>query len=189
MTRVLILYGTCEGQTARIAEYIAQVIRGRGGEAHPADIMGAGPLHVEDYDGVIVGASVHMGKHENYVRDFVGKHRDALGRLPTAFFSVSLAAHDDTEAAREEVEGYIERFMHDTGWHPGKVGAFAGALLYTRYGFFKRWMMKKIAGSKGSPDTDTARDYIYTDWAGVEHFAEEFLDSLAPEDARATARA
>lgn len=180
MTRVLILYGTCEGQTAKIAEYIAQVIRGRGGEAHPVDIMGAGPLHVEDYDGVIVGASVHMGKHENYVRDFVGKHRDALGRVPTAFFSVSLAAHEDTDAAREEVEGYIGRFMHDTGWHPGKVGVFAGALLYTRYGFLKRWMMKKIAGSKGSADTDTSRDYIYTDWAGVEHFAEEFVGSLGP---------
>ena len=35
MISVLIAYATSEGHTARIAEYIAQVIRGRGSEAHP----------------------------------------------------------------------------------------------------------------------------------------------------------
>jgi menaquinone-dependent protoporphyrinogen oxidase len=29
---------------------------------------------------VIVGASIHMGKHEDYVLDFVRKNRDALER-------------------------------------------------------------------------------------------------------------
>jgi menaquinone-dependent protoporphyrinogen oxidase len=55
------------------------------------------------------------------------------------------------------------------------VAHFAGALLYTRYGFFKRWIMKKIVRDKGSPDLDTSRDYVYTDWDGVKRFAEEFL--------------
>jgi menaquinone-dependent protoporphyrinogen oxidase len=56
-------------------------------------------------------------------------------------------------------------------------------LLYTQYGFFKRWIMKKIARDKGSPDTDTSRDYVYTDWDSVRRFAEEFLESLVPADA------
>jgi len=28
--------------------------------------------------------------------------------------------------------------------------------------------MRKIARDKGSPDTDTTRDYVYTDWTGYE---------------------
>jgi menaquinone-dependent protoporphyrinogen oxidase len=44
---------------------------------------------------VIVGASIHMGKHDDYVLDFVRENRDALECLPSAFFSVSMAAHDD----------------------------------------------------------------------------------------------
>lgn len=183
MIRILIPYGTSEGQTARIAEYLANVIRDQGHEAYPVDIKRSGDLEPDDYDAVIVGASIHMGKHESYVRDFVRENRDALERLPTAFFSVSLAAHDDTEQARKEVEGYVDRFVQQTGWCPSKVGCFAGALLYTRYGFFKRWIMKKIARDKGSPDTDTSRDYLYTDWNSVKRFAEEFLATLVSEGA------
>lgn len=35
--------------------------------------------------------------------------------------------------------------------------------------------MKKISKDKGSADLDTSRDYEYTDWNDVRHFAEEFL--------------
>lgn len=183
MIRVLIPYGTSEGQTARIAEYLADVIRNHGYEAHPVDIKRSGVLEPDGYDAVIVGASIHMGRHENYVRDFVRENRGTLERLPSAFFSVSLAAHDSTEDAHEEVEGYIQKFVQQTGWRPRKVGRFAGALLYTRYGFFKRWIMKKIARDKGNPDTDTSRDYVYTDWDSVKRFAEEFLETLVFEGA------
>jgi len=180
MMRVLIPYGTTEGQTARISEYVADAIRGHGHEAYAVDIKGYGASGPEGYDAVIVGASIHMGKHEGYVRDFVRKNRDALERLPSAFFSVSMAAHDNME----EAGGYIEEFVRETGWRPGMVGLFGGALLYTQYGFIKRHMMKRIVRHKGNPDTDTSRDYVYTEWENVKHFAEEFLETLVPEAAR-----
>ena len=47
-------------------------------------------MFLEDYDGVIVGGSIHMGKHQDHVVDFVRANRFALERLPSAFFSVSL---------------------------------------------------------------------------------------------------
>ena len=180
MMRVLIPYGTTEGQTARISEYLADVIRDHGHEAHAVDIKGSGAPEPDDYDAAIVGASIHMGKHEGYVRDYVRENRDALERLPSAFFSVSMAAHDNME----EAGGYIEEFVRETGWRPGMVGLFGGALLYTHYGFIKRHMMKRIVRHKGNPDTDTSRDYVYTEWENVKHFAEEFLEILVPEAAR-----
>src|SRR3712207_9275381 len=121
-----------------------------------------------------------MGKHEDYVRDFVRENRDALERLPSAFFSVSLAAYDDTEVA----QGYIEEFVQETGWRPSMVGLFGGALLYTQYGFIKRHVMKRIARHKGSPDTDTSRDYVYTEWESVKHFVEEFLELVPSRTSR-----
>ena len=186
MMRVLIPYGTTEGQTARIAEYLADVIRHQGYEAFPVDIKRSGTPEPDDYDAVIVGASVHMGKHQSCVRDFVREHRAALERLPSAFFSVSLAIQDSTERGRHEAEGCVEKFVQQTGWRPGTVGLFAGALLYTRYGFITRWIMKRIARGKGSPDTDTSRDYVYTDWESVKRFAEEFLKASFPKAHAAT---
>lgn len=183
MLRVLIAYGTSEGQTGRIAEYLANVIRSHGQEAFPVDVERASAPPPDRYDAVIVGASIHMGRHERNVVHYVRRNRATLERLPSAFFSVSLAAHDNTDEGHKEVEGYIEKFIQQTGWRPLMVGLFAGALLYTHYGFFKRWIMRKIARDKGSPDTDTSRDYVYTDWDGVNRFTEEFLETLVPEGA------
>ena len=49
----------------------------------------------------------------------------------------------------------------------------AGALRYTHYNWLKRWMMKRIV-TKAGGNTDTSRDYEYTDWAAVRAFADEF---------------
>jgi hypothetical protein len=80
-----------------------------------------------------------MGKHDKHVVEFVQKNLDTLARLPSAFFSVSLAARGDTQ----EAEGYVDQFEAETGWRPDQVAMFGGALLYTHYGFIKRHMMKK----------------------------------------------
>ncbi len=39
--------------------------------------------------------------------------------------------------------------------------------------------MKKIAKDKGSPDTETTRDYVYTEWDGVQRFTEDYLAGMA----------
>ena len=175
MAQIYIPFGSVEGQTAQIAEYMAELIRAHGHWAETADLKDSGSTLPGGCDAVIVAASVHMGKHEGHVTDFVKKNRGELERLPSALVSVSLAAHGDEENA----EGYVEKFEEDTGWRPAHVGVFAGALLYTHYGFIKRHLMKKIASDKGSLDTDTSRDYVYTEWDGVQRFTEDFLAQLA----------
>jgi len=174
MSKILIAYGTSEGQTAMIADHLAEVIRAQGHDVFPMNVERRAPAPA-GYDAVIVGASVHKGKHQPWVVDYVRRNRPALQRLPSAFFSVSLAAHGD----EAEAEGYVEGFETETEWHPAQVALFGGALLYTEYGFIKRHLMKKIAADKpGSLGTDTSRDYVYTEWDGVRRFTEAFLESL-----------
>jgi menaquinone-dependent protoporphyrinogen oxidase len=59
MAGALIAYGIAEGQTAKISEYIAQIIRDRGHDADAVDaeeLPSASPL--ENYEAVmIIGAS------------------------------------------------------------------------------------------------------------------------------------
>jgi menaquinone-dependent protoporphyrinogen oxidase len=50
-------------------------------------------------------------------------------------------------------------------------------LLYTKYNFLKRGLMKSITKKQGG-DIDTSRDFIYTDWDAVDAFAREFLERL-----------
>ena len=49
----------------------------------------------------------------------------------------------------------------------------AGALLYSTYGLFTRWVMRRIAARRGGP-TDTPRDHELTDWDGLA----KFIDTL-----------
>lgn len=176
MTRIYIPYATSEGQTARIAEYIADVVRAHGHEADAVELTKSTVGVPDGFDGVILASSIHMGKHDKRADRFVRENRGTLAAVPSAFVSVSLAAHGD----HAEAEGYVEEFEKATGWRPDKVAIFSGALLYTHYGFLKRHLMRKIASDKpGSLGTDTSRDYVYTEWDGVQRFAEDFLDDLA----------
>lgn len=179
MSRALILYATTEGQTARIAEKIAQTLRSRGHSADtcPATEATAG-LKAADYDGVIVGASIHYGRHPGYLRSLVRGRRAVLEARPSAFFSVSLSG-GGPGAKPEAARRYLEVFLRQTGWHPKQTATFAGALPFSRYGAFKRLLMVVFVGLGGG-DTDTSRDYEYTDWDAVERFAETFAQRLKP---------
>jgi menaquinone-dependent protoporphyrinogen oxidase len=175
VVRICIAYATSEGQTARIAAHVADVVRSHGHQADEVDLKVSGPLSPSGYDGVVVGSSIHLGHHDKRVHDYVREHRDALDRVPSAFFSVSLAAHGD----EREAQRYVDEFEEQTGWRPAKVAMFSGALLYTRYGFLKRRMMKRIARDKpGGLGTDVSRDYVYTEWDAVTRFTEDFLAGL-----------
>jgi len=174
--RILVPYATSEGQTESIAQYIAEVIRAHGHEAEAVDLTSSNDPLPGDWDGVVVGSSIHMGKHDKALGPYVERNLAGLQAVPSAFFSVSLAAHGD----ELEAEGYVAEFEKKTGWQPDLVALFAGALLYTHYGFVKRHVMKQIARHKpGNLDTDTSRDYVYTEWDGVRRFAEHFLELLS----------
>lgn len=162
MSSALILYATTEDQTARIAERVAQTLRdmGHAAETCPAEKARAG-LEAAKYDGVIVGASIHYGRHPGYLRSLVRTHRAALEARSSAFFSVSLSG-GGPGAKPEAARRYLEVFLHQTGWHPQQTATFAGALPFSKYGAFKRWLMILFVGLGGG-DTDTSRDYEYTD--------------------------
>ena len=176
MTSICIPYLTGEGQTARIAEYVADLVRHHNHDADLVDLKESPGVDLTSYDGVIVGASIHRGHHDKHLAEFVERNRDTLERLPSALFSVSLAAHGDTG----EAERYLEEFEQQTKWQPAKVALFSGALLYTQYGFLTRHLMKRIAmGKPGELGTDVSRDYVYTEWDGVRAFTEDFLAGLS----------
>lgn len=178
MGRVLLAYGSTEGQTAAVADRMADVLESEGHDAvvvhakHPPAELNPGA-----YDGVIVGASVHMGSHQAYVVDFVRTHREALNRLPSGFFSVSLTAAYPNEADREPAREMLESFLAETEWEPDATLLVGGALAYSQYGLLKRVVMRRVGG-RASGDTDTSRDYEYTDWDAVESFATEFATLL-----------
>lgn len=177
MSRILVLYGTTEGHTARIARAVADTLRAGGAEVDVAEASAASP-RPQEYDGIIVAASVHGGAYQRPVHGWVQAHAAALNQKPTAFLSVCLGVLQREDKVQREVAATIDRFLAATSWRPAMRKPVAGALLYTKYNWITRWMMKRIARQAGG-DTDTSRDFEYTDWADLRAFAEEFGRSVA----------
>jgi menaquinone-dependent protoporphyrinogen oxidase len=177
MRRVLVLYGTSEGHTATVAKAIGDRLKSRGLLADVVDASTVDPAP-DPYDGVIVAASVHIGSYQKAVRRWVRAHAAALGGRSNAFVSCCLGVLQHDAKVDADLAAIVERFAAETGWRPSVVRMFPGALLYTKYGVVTRWVMKRIAAKAGG-DTDTSRDYDYTDWKQVDAFADEFAGRVA----------
>ena len=179
MARILVTYDTIEGQTRKISEYVAARVTERGHKVSIVNVaeLSGGPI-AEQFDGAIVGASIHVGKHSKRFVEFLESRRMWLDGMPVAFFSVSLSA-SGTEEERREAQGYVKTLLSETGWQPYWTTTVGGALRYRRYNWLKRIMMRKIA-SKAQRATDTSRDHEYTDWRAVDRFADSFLAKFPP---------
>jgi len=183
--RILILYGTSYGQTAKIARRMDDLLTASGETVILVDASNQPRgLTPREFDGVIVGGSIIRGRHQKSVRRFVHVHWDVLNAMPSAFFSVSLAAVSPTPTEREEVAKLAADFPVEAGWHPHKVVCVAGRLAYTRYGFLTRFVMKRIARRRGAP-TDTSRDYEFTNWDEVACLADAIVRKVAAGTAQA----
>jgi len=172
MARILILYGTTDGHTLRIAESIRETLIARGNRADVIEAGRVGPNPAE-YAGIVVAASVHGGRYQRHIRSWVRRNVYALGDKPTAFVSVSLGVLQPEAEVQREVQAIVNRFLLSTGWRPTITKNVAGALMYRKYGWLKRWILKRITAKAGG-DTDTSRNWIYTNWNDVRVFAEQF---------------
>jgi menaquinone-dependent protoporphyrinogen oxidase len=172
MARILVVYGTTDGHTRKVARFISQVAREHG---HLLSVLDASLNPEPDgYDAVVVAASVHQLRHQSSVIHFAAHHRHLLNAIPTAFFSVSLAAALSDPHHQVEAREVAEQLLAETRWRPGAVKLVAGALLYTQYDWMKRMLMRMLARHDGR-DTDTTRDWEYTDWNLLRGDVEEFL--------------
>jgi menaquinone-dependent protoporphyrinogen oxidase len=171
-----VLYAGRYGHTRAIAGRIAEHLRAAGHRVELGDARLPGAPPPEDYDVVVLGSSVVFGRHSADIRCYITSHHAALGEMPTAFFSVSMAAA--RPGASVDPSGYLAALFDDVAWVPTKYTAFAGGLPYRRYNWLLRKVMQHVSRAAGHT-TDTSRDHVFTDWHRVEAFARD-VAAMAP---------
>jgi menaquinone-dependent protoporphyrinogen oxidase len=175
---VLIIYGTSDGHTRKVAQAIGETVLAAGCAVQIKEASEALPwLKAEDYDAVLVAASVHAGGYQGCVRRWVRRNADALRGKPNAFVSVCLGVLESNPEVRKDLDRIKDQFRRETGWSPDETVVVAGAIPYTRYSLLKKWIMRSIARRAGG-GTDTSRDYEYTDWAQLKEFTLRFTERV-----------
>jgi menaquinone-dependent protoporphyrinogen oxidase len=175
--KFLIIYGTTEGQTKKIAERAGERISQEG---HEVEIVNSESLEVlpnlASIDGVILASSIHQERHQDSVINLVLAHRSQLETRPTAFISVSLSAA--TPDGRAMAQQYLDRFTWVTKFEPTKTLLLAGALRFSEYDYFKVEIVKHIV-SKTAGVFDQTGDHEFTDWNALAEFIDGFVAETA----------
>jgi protoporphyrinogen oxidase (EC 1.3.3.4) len=169
--KTLILFSTRDGQTREIASSIASELKELGIYADVVNLNRTEDIPWQEYDRVVIGASIRYGHFHPALDRFVKKHMAVLNALPGAFFSVNLVARK-AEKRTPQTNSYTRKFLLNSPWQPDLSAVFAGALRYPRYRWYDRFMIRLIMKMTGG-ETDTRKEVVYTDWVQVANFARE----------------
>lgn len=169
----LVLYLSREGQTRKIAEAVVAELAAAGQTATACELTQVSSEALAAASQIVVGASIHYGHLPKALYAFIECHQQRLATTANAFFCVNLTARKpgkDTPAGSV----YVRTFLKRSPWHPQRLAVFAGALVYSRYRWYDRMMIRFIMWLTKGP-TDTRVDLELTDWDKVKAFAKSLV--------------
>ncbi len=167
MAIIEIVFDSKYGQSAKIAEHVAELGRRQGHATRRVHVVDAKRLDLHDADAIVVIAPVFFGRHMKSMRAFVRMEADVLSSRPSAFLSVSGSAGSRNEADRAEAMKIAQAFVDESGARFRFVGIAGGAMAYPKYDPITRWVIRRISARRGGP-TDTSCTHEATDWTALD---------------------
>ena len=170
MKSTLIIYSTTDGQTLEICKKIFSKLN-VSESSNIIHISKAEGLDLNQFDKIIIGASIRYGKHKPELYEFIKKNVACLEAKENAFFSVNVVARKP-EKNTPETNPYMQKFSELSPWSPKKLAVFAGKIDYPKYKFIDKHMIRLIMWITKGP-TDVKNTYEFTDWNGVDEFSKQ----------------
>ena len=165
--KILIAYAGNYDSTKEIAQYIAVIINGMGGNAVTRsvdEIKGLAP-----YDAVIIGSAARMDKLLGKALRFARRHADDLRQKTTAYFVTCITMKKDTPENREKAGSFLQPLCQIR--EPVGIGLFGGKLEYNKIGFLWKTLARQDkTGSMAEGD--------FRDWEQIRAWAKEIGPKL-----------
>ena len=162
----IFIYSSSNGQSLKICEAL-----NKNQESLIIDMDMLKTTKLDNFDQIVIGASVKYGDHNKKVYEFVKKNRVLLEKKKTVFFSVNATARK-SEKNTPKTNPYIIKFLKKTNWTPDHIGVFAGMIDFPNYNFIEKYIIKLIMWITNGP-TDTSKTFEFTNWEDVKKFSEE----------------
>lgn len=170
---ILIAYATVEGQTEKIARFVETRIKENGERVTVyATSQEPGEIAVEDFDKVILAASVHERRHPADFEVFLTANRDQLDRRKTLLLSVSLSAA--FPEGLEEAQDYVDEIKMRTELDPDVEVLVAGAVRKKRYDYYATQVLRHVV-LRGRNFDPNVQEHEFTDWDSLGDTVDAFV--------------
>ena len=179
--KTLIVYGTRYGATTGTSEEIAKMLRENGFDVRVANAKKEKIKDISEYELIIVGNGMRMGKWTDEANNFLKKFRKELEQKKLAIFVSTMKTVSEREGKTDDVAKMHKESLEDKvaqyNLHPIALGFFGGVLDFNKMGFFfKRTMgflrpqLEKDGFKKTQPDL-----YDLRDWDEIRNWTKELV--------------
>lgn len=131
-----IFYSSKHGTTEKIANYIKERLDGYAVEV--IELTGANIPEVEDYDLIIIGGSIHVGKIQNSVETFCKLRESELIYKKVGLFICGMLE----DKLQEEFDNAYSDTLKE---HSSANGIFGGELLFDEMNILEKFVVKRVA--------------------------------------------
>jgi menaquinone-dependent protoporphyrinogen oxidase len=172
----LVAYGTRYGSTTRIAEKIGEILKSEDYSVRIANLAEESIASISDYDLVIVGSGIKMGKWTKETLDFLDRFETGLSRMKVALF-VSCGYIRDPEKVDEARVDFLNKVAEKyPSIKPVALGFFGGVFNFNKYGFAERLLFRGIRKDLEKQGVDTRKPYDFRDWEEIQKWTKILLN-------------
>ena len=120
--KILIAYTTRRGSTREVAEKIGEILKSKGMEVNVSNV--AEVSDISSYNAAVIGAPVMRFRFLPPAKKFVKSNKEALSKIPVAYFSLGITMKEDTPKRRERMMKKLKVVTRQV--EPVDVGLFGG---------------------------------------------------------------
>jgi menaquinone-dependent protoporphyrinogen oxidase len=189
MSKALIVFGTRYGATANTSVVIADTLRQVGYEVKIVDAKKEKVQSISEYDLIIVGSGIQMGKWTSEPEDFIKKHQKELATKKLALFVSCGGANplSEGEQKNKELDNAKRKYLEDKSVefkvNPVALGFFGGCYDFNKMSWFFKKTLSSVKPKLESAGYKESKAGVYDlrDLAAIRDWTKELARTVNPQ--------
>lgn len=143
--KTAIIFKTKHGTTEKVAYMLAKRLTETGDEVRVIDLAKTRQPHLNGYEKIIIGGSIHVGKIQKEIRTFADKHKASLKAKILGLYICCM----ETDEKKRQKE-FEDSFPAELKKHASAKGIMGGEFLLEKMNFIERLVVRKVAHTRES---------------------------------------
>ena len=156
--KTAIIFKTKHGTTEKVAYMLAKDLSKDGSEVRIIDLAKTRQPHLNGYERIIIGGSIHVGRIQREIRTFCDKHSEMLLEKKLGLYICCM----ETDELKRQKE-FDDAFSAVLKEHASAKAIMGGEFLLEKMNFIERLVVRKVANTRESVydiDTEAVEKFI-----------------------------